>query len=84
MKLVIDPKEISRLGDARWQENLAFRTYLKALEMDESAVDRLVHELTAEVAAQIDCARCRNCCIAAHPRFDPAERRRIEIGRAHV
>jgi hypothetical protein len=56
--VLTDPGEIRRLARTKRGENLDFRRHLKAHHCPEEAF----HILADEVAAQIDCTRCANCC----------------------
>ncbi len=44
-----------------------FRTYLKSLDKDESAIDAIVHRVYADITKQIDCTQCANCCMKIRP-----------------
>ncbi len=57
--------EIERLSREREQENLRFRSFLK--NSYSRSVDKLVHELNAYYASQIDCTRCGHCCTRLRP-----------------
>jgi len=65
MSLVIDVKEIKKLAAEREDENWRFRTFLKGFDMDK--LDAIVHRLYEEVASQINCQTCGNCCRVMHP-----------------
>lgn len=41
-------------------ENDGFRIFLK--QQDTGQVDKIVHQLNEEIAPQIDCTQCGNCC----------------------
>lgn len=56
--MVTDLVEIRRLGQAKEPENRDFRRYLKIHHHPE----RLFREVAQEVASQIDCQACANCC----------------------
>lgn len=58
-------ERIKRLSEERDEENWRFRTFLKGQAEDE--VDGRVHRLYEEVAAEIDCTTCGNCCGATWP-----------------
>ena len=56
--MVTDLVEIRQLGEAKAAENLRFRRYLKA----HPHPDGSLRETAQEVAEQIDCTQCANCC----------------------
>ncbi len=51
---------IAQLAEEREDENWDFRSYLKG--EDSSVIDEKVQRLNKEIAAQIDCTTCGNCC----------------------
>ncbi len=51
---------IAGLAEDREDENWEFRSFLKG--RDSSIIDEHVHRLNKEIAAQIDCTACGNCC----------------------
>ncbi|HWB27217.1 MAG TPA: YkgJ family cysteine cluster protein [Chitinophagaceae bacterium] len=53
------------------EENLAFKEVL--LNRDAGEVDALVNSLNAEIAPQIDCTQCGNCCKSLMVNITPAE-----------
>lgn len=58
-----DLLKIAELAKQREEENWKFRSFLKGhCSLEPEELDALVRELTEEVAAQIDCDTCRNCC----------------------
>jgi hypothetical protein len=58
-----DLTKIRIAGEQQLKENMKFRAFLKGhCSLSTQELDRLVHELTREVAAQIDCDACRKCC----------------------
>jgi Fe-S-cluster containining protein len=58
----------------KWKEkekdNWKFRSYLKNLDIKTSELDRIVHKINNEVAFQIDCTECANCCQVVYPILD--------------
>jgi len=62
MKLQTDPKVIATLASEREDDNWLFRSFLKGLDPDIVEVDSVVHAIYEEVASQIDCRACGNCC----------------------
>jgi Fe-S-cluster containining protein len=67
MALVIDLPFIAQEALEKEEDNIAFRTFLKNLDISSSALDAIVHEIYDEVSAQIDCTQCANCCKLIRP-----------------
>ena len=77
-KLITDLVQIQRATAAQDDENLAFRTFVKAeLELSDRSLNTVVRDTTAQVWAHIDCRTCANCCRTRHPVFSRAEVQRI-------
>ena len=70
MDLVTDLKHIEMMAKERDEENWAFRTFLKQLDIKTEELDAIVHQITAEVSSQIDCTKCANCCKQISPVLD--------------
>jgi Fe-S-cluster containining protein len=60
--LITDPSDVERLAEERSDENWGFRTFLKGLDWPDRRLDAVVHEISADVTARIDCTACANCC----------------------
>lgn len=69
--LELDIDKITQLGREKEEENYEFRTFLKGLDPDR--VDRIVHRLNDEIAEQIDCKECGNCCKTLRPLVTDSE-----------
>jgi uncharacterized protein len=67
--LETDLKVIERLSKKNDKQNWAFRSFLKMLDMDDSELDSIVHEVNEKVSKQIDCTECGNCCKVIKPGF---------------
>src|SRR5918996_5652997 len=69
---------IEQTSKANEQENLDFRTFVRAdLDLSDYRLHRIVQQATQEVWAHIDCRTCANCCKTRHPVFSRAEVQRI-------
>ena len=78
IRLITDLKRIATISERKERENIKFREYLKHyLEWSDRRLDRLVHEINLEVSSQIDCAKCRNCCVQMSPGVGPDEMERV-------
>ncbi|MEO6731030.1 MAG: YkgJ family cysteine cluster protein [Ferruginibacter sp.] len=60
MSLLTDLNKINHIAVEKESENDSFRVFLK--QQDISQVDNMVHQLNEEIAPQIDCTKCGNCC----------------------
>lgn len=52
------------------KENWKFRAFLKQLDIEIEELDSIVHRITDEVSAKIDCTECGNCCKNIRPALD--------------
>ena len=73
-----DPRKIKKLARKKEDENVAFRSFLKSCNGDK--IDKIVHRLYAESAAQIDCSKCMNCCKELLPALDTADIEKLARG----
>lgn len=64
---------IKALAKERGDENYAFRSFLKGLDVSDKKLDSIVREITQRVSAQIDCGTCRNCCKGPTPTVSKEE-----------
>ena len=58
MEIVHDPREVEQLARQREDENWHFRAWIKGHGPDDDKLNELVHELTDQVWAEIDCTQC--------------------------
>ena len=65
MQLEINIKNIQQIAQRKKNENLSFHSFLK--EQDFDKVDEIVHRLYEEIAPQINCLKCANCCLNLRP-----------------
>ena len=65
MQLEINIKNIQQIAQRKKNENLSFHSFLK--EQDFDKVDEIVHRLYEEIAPQINCLECGNCCLNLRP-----------------
>jgi uncharacterized protein len=56
---------IKAVAAQREKENYRFRIFLK--QRDSTRIDRLVHRINSEVADEVDCTACGNCCATLRP-----------------
>jgi len=62
---------IKTLAKKRDAENWRFRTFLK--EKNSKTVDKKMEKIYREVAQNIDCRTCGNCCRELTPKIEPSE-----------
>lgn len=68
--LVTDIAALEKLAERKDEENWEYRVFLKEEPFSSKRIDAVVHRLHAEVAAQIDCTTCANCCKTILPILD--------------
>jgi hypothetical protein len=67
MEIETNLKRIEQLAEENEDENWAFRSFLKQLDIGRKDLDAIVHRINDEVSAQIDCTTCGNCCKRIKP-----------------
>jgi Fe-S-cluster containining protein len=68
MKNETDVKHIEKLAARKEEENWQFRSYLKGWSgLSSEEIDALFQQFFADVAAEIDCNKCANCCKKISP-----------------
>jgi uncharacterized protein len=70
-------RKIELLSRQREDENWRFRCYLKSSDLPVTRIDVVVQRLYREIAAQIDCTSCGNCCRVIHPLLTAADIKRL-------
>lgn len=80
MEIQTDLKTIERMAIQREEENWKFRAFLKQLDIEIEELDAIVHRITDEVSAQIDCTECGNCCKHVKPALDEDDISRFASG----
>lgn len=80
MKLQTDPKVVAKLAEEREEINWRFRTFLKNIDLKIEELDDIVHQHYEDVASQIDCCACGNCCRQILPTLDDADVTRLAAG----
>ena len=76
-ELVTDLEAIAAAAQRDERRNLSFRVYLRNLDWSSRRLDGLVHEILEEVASQIDCTKCANCCRVMGAAVLPADSKRL-------
>jgi Fe-S-cluster containining protein len=71
MRLVTDPDEVQRLAQELYDENWAFRGWIKSnAGLGDEELMSVVHWWAEDVTAQIACTVCANCCQVLAPSLD--------------
>ncbi len=73
MEIETDLKRIAQLAEENEDENWAFRSFLKQLDIGRKDLDAIVHQINDVVSVQIDCTACGNCCQQIKPVLDMAD-----------
>lgn len=77
MKLETDLKKIAQLAQEREEQNWRFRSRLKQSDLSCKELDAIVHRHYEDVASQIDCCTCGNCCRCMVPVLSPSDIARL-------
>lgn len=80
MKLQTDPKVVAKLAAEREERNWCFRLFLKGVDLPIEKLDAIVHRLYEDVASQIDCCACGNCCREVLPVLQTRDVSRLASG----
>lgn len=67
MRLETDLSRIRRIAEQKDEENVRFRSFLKAYDGPDGRIDAMVHDLCQKVSSEIDCRQCANCCRRIQP-----------------
>lgn len=82
MKLQTDPDVVAKLAGEREEANWRFRSFLKGIDLEVEELDAIVHRHFEDVASQIDCCACGNCCRQILPTLEAADVGRLAEGLA--
>ena len=80
MRLESDPDVVKRLAEEREEENWQFRSFLKGIDLKTEELDAIVHAHYEDVANQIDCCACGNCCREVSAGLDDQDVLRLATG----
>jgi Fe-S-cluster containining protein len=73
--VITDIELIKKIAKEREDENWRFRSYLKGCDTGE--VDDIIHRLYEEIAPQVDCQACGNCCRVMRPILKDGDVKRL-------
>jgi len=80
MRLETNPKVVAKLAEQCEDANWQFRTFLKGADLEIEELDAIVHRHYEDVASQIDCCACGNCCRNVTPILQEHDVDRLAIG----
>ena len=80
MRLETDLASIQIIAEQREEENVRFRSFLKAYDGPDGRIDALVHDLYQKVSSEIDCRQCSNCCRTIQPELSDEDVRVFAAG----
>jgi len=80
MRLEIDPKVVAKLAEQCEETNWQFRTFLKGVDLEIEELDTIVHRYYEDVASQINCCACGNCCRSVTPILQEYDVDRLATG----
>ena len=80
MEIEKDLKIIESVAREKDDENWEFRSFLKQHDYGIDKLDAIVHRITDEVSAKIDCTQCGNCCKHMRPILDEDDLLRFGAG----
>ena len=77
MHIETDVKRVRELAEAREESYWRFRSFLKRADLAGAKLDSIVHRHYADIARQIDCCSCANCCKEVSPRLSVEDVRQL-------
>jgi hypothetical protein len=80
MRLETDLAKIRRMAEEKDEENVRFRSFLKAYDGPDGRIDALVQDFCRKVSSEIDCRQCANCCRRIQPELSHEEVRLFASG----
>ena len=80
MRLETDPKAVAKLAEQCEDANWQFRTFLKGIDLEIEELDATVHRHYQDVASQINCCDCGNCCRVVTPILKEQDVDRLALG----
>jgi len=80
MNLQTDHKIVFALAEEKKDENWRFRSFLKRCGLNSEELDAIVHRHYEDVASQIDCLECGNCCRLILPTLSDDDVKNLAAG----
>jgi len=69
MHIETDIERVRELAEAKENQNWRFRTFLKGVDLSVKELDSIAHRHYKDIARQIDCVTCANCCKEVSPKL---------------
>ena len=80
MRIETDPRVVAKLAEEREDANWQLRAFLKFVDLEINELDVIVHRHYEEVANQVDCCSCGNCCRHVTPILQEHDIDRLATG----
>ena len=79
MHIETDIERVRELAEAKEDQNWRFRTFLKGVDLSVKELDSIAHRHYKDIARQIDCGTCANCCKEVSPKLSEED---VDRGRS--
>lgn len=77
MHIETDIERVRELAEAKEDQNWRFRTFLKSVDLSVKELDSIAHRHYKDIARQIDCGTCANCCKEVSPKLSEEDVTRL-------
>ncbi|MEA3415064.1 MAG: YkgJ family cysteine cluster protein [Thermodesulfobacteriota bacterium] len=77
MYIETDIERVRELAEAKEDQNWRFRTFLKGVDLSVKELDSIAHRQYKDIARQIDCGTCANCCKEVSPKLSEEDVTRL-------
>ena len=77
MHIETDIERVRELAEAKEDQNWRFRTFLKGVDLSVKELDSIAHRHYKDIARQIDCGTCANCCKEVSPKLSEEDVTRL-------
>jgi len=77
MHIETNIERVSELAEAKEDQNWRFQTFLKGVDLSVKELDSIAHRHYKDIARQIDCGTCANCCKEVSPKLSEEDVTRL-------